>query len=86
MAVPDEDGILRCNLSSWYVDPRFRIYASLMVKVALSHPGLTYTNTSSAAHTRETIVSQGFGCYAEGQILAIAADGPFRMPGFRARN
>ncbi len=75
VAVPDEDGILRCNLSSWYVDPRFRIYASLMVKVALSHPGLTYTNTSSAAHTRETIVAQGFGCYAEGQVLAIPAVG-----------
>ncbi len=75
VAVPDEDGIVRCNLSSWYVDPRFRIYASLMVKIALSHPGLTYTNTSSAAHTRETIVSQGFGCYAEGQNLAIPAVG-----------
>ena len=80
VAVPDEDGVLRCNLSSWYVDPRFRIYASLMVKVALSHPGLTYTNTSSAAHTRETILSQGFGCYAEGQILAIPAVGR-RVPG-----
>ena len=78
--VPDEDGNLRCNLSSWYVDPRFRIYASLMVKVALSHPGLTYTNTSSAAHTRETILSQGFGCYAQGQILAIPAVGR-RIPG-----
>ena len=78
--VPDEDGVLRCNLSSWYVDPRFRIYASLLVKVALSHPGMTYTNTSSAAHTRETIVSQRFGCYAEGQVLAIPAVGR-GMPG-----
>ncbi len=75
VAVPDQDGIVRCNLSSWYVDPRFRIYASLMVKVALSHPGLTYTNTSSVAHTRAMIVSQGFGCYAQGQILAIPAVG-----------
>ncbi len=80
VAVPDEDDVLRCNLSSWYVDPRFRIYASLMIKVALSHPGLTYTNTSSVAHTRETILSQGFAPYAEGQILAITAVGR-RVPG-----
>ena len=80
VAVPDENGVIRCNLSSWYVEPRFRIYASVLVKAALSHKHLTYTNTSSAAHTRETVLSQGFTCYARGQLLAVPALGG-RVPG-----
>src|SRR5689334_15785750 len=38
------EAAVRCNLSSWYVDPAFRNYASLLASVALKHKGVTYIN------------------------------------------
>jgi len=71
----------RCNLSSWYVEPPFRAYAPLLVSQALRYKDVTYTNVSSAPHTRPIIEAQGFSRYSDGIFLAVPAlQGPFGDP------
>jgi hypothetical protein len=64
-------GGVRCNLSSWYVDPSFRAYAPMLVSQALRHKDVTYMNVSSAPHTRPIIEAQGFSRYADGVVVAM---------------
>jgi hypothetical protein len=61
----------RCNLSSWYVDPAFRTYASLLVSHALAHKDVTYMNVSAAPHTWPIIEAQGFSRYCDGVFVAL---------------
>jgi hypothetical protein len=63
----------RCNLSSWYVDPAFRAYATLLVSHALSHRDVTYLNVSAAPHTWPIIEAQGFSRYSEGIFICMPA-------------
>ena len=62
---------LRCNLSSWAVDPAFRMQAPLLVASALKRRDVTYTNISPAPHTWSTIEAQGFEAYARGQFVVL---------------
>ena len=61
----------RCNLSSWYVEPRFRAYAPMLVSQALRHKNVTYLNVSPAPHTRPIIEAQGFSRYCDGIFVAV---------------
>ncbi len=61
----------RCNLSSWYVEPAFRTYATLLVSHALRHKDVTYLNVSPAPHTRPIIEAQGFSRYSDGVFVAV---------------
>jgi len=63
----------RCNLSSWYVAPEYRAYASLLVSHALSHKDVTYLNVSAAPHSLPIIEAQGFAPYCEGIFIALPA-------------
>jgi hypothetical protein len=65
-----EQATTRCNLSSWYVDPAFRTYATLLVSHALCHKDVTYLNVSAAPHTWPIIEAQGFARYCEGIFIA----------------
>ncbi len=67
---------VRCNVSTWYVDPRHRAYASLLIAFAIRHKEVTYINISPAVHTWPTIEAQGFRCYCSGEIIAIPALSP----------
>lgn len=69
------DGRLRCTVSSWFVDPDYRFYASTLLKTAYRRTRCTYLNTSSEAHTRPGLLAQGYRCFAEGQVLAVPALG-----------
>jgi hypothetical protein len=72
--LPQGDRIsTRCNLSSWYVAPEFRAYASLLVSHALSHKDVTYMNVSAAPHTWPIIEAQGFARYCDGIFIALPA-------------
>jgi len=74
--------IRRCNLSSWYVQPAFRSYASLLVSRALSHKDVTYLNISPAPHTWPIIEAQGFSRYSDGVFVAVPMlNGPFGSAG-----
>jgi hypothetical protein len=61
----------RCNLSSWYVEPEFRAYATLLVSQALRHKDVTYLNVSPAPHTEPIIAAQGFARYCDGIFVAV---------------
>jgi len=70
MHAGDADAI-RCNLSSWYVEPAFRAYATLLVAQALRHKDVTYLNVSAAPHTWPIIEAQGFSRYCDGVFIAM---------------
>jgi hypothetical protein len=71
-SVPAEGGLaVRCNLSSWYLDPEFRTYAPLLASFRDS--AVTYVNISPAPNTWATIEAQGFGCIREGWFLSVPA-------------
>ncbi len=62
---------VRCNVSSWYVAPAFRGYATLLVARALRHKGVTYLNVSPAQHTWPILEAQGYSRYSEGQFACL---------------
>jgi hypothetical protein len=61
----------RCNLSSWYVEPRFRPYAAMLVSSALRHKNVTYLNISPAPHTGPIVEAQGFSPYCQGTFITV---------------
>lgn len=69
-------GVPRCYVSSWYVEDEVRAYASWLISRAFKQKQAVYINMSSAAHTRGTVIAQGYTCYAEGVFLALAALAP----------
>src|SRR5450631_1471524 len=68
---------VRCNISSWYVDPRYRAYASLLIAAAIRHKDVTYVNISPAVHTWPVIEAQGFSRYCFGEIITFPALSPW---------
>jgi hypothetical protein len=64
---------VRCNVSSWYVDPSFRSYAAMLVSRALNHRNVTYFNITPAPHTWPILEAQGYVRYCEGQFVAVPA-------------
>ncbi len=67
----DLEGHIRCNLSSWTVDPAFRMQAPLLIASALKQRHVTFTNISPAPHTWATIEAQGFEVYSEGKSIVF---------------
>jgi len=65
-------GVIRSNLSSWYVRPRYRLLATLMHQCAVRTPGSIYLNLSPATHTRRSIETLGFKPYTGGTLLVDA--------------
>ncbi|MDA9435452.1 acyl-CoA acyltransferase [Bradyrhizobium sp. CCBAU 51627] len=64
---------IRCNLSSWYVEPAFRSFAPMLTKVAQRHEDVTYVNISPAQWTWRTIEAQGFRRYCGGLFFSLPA-------------
>lgn len=78
-SVPEDDAsTIRCNLSSWYVEPQFRSHAALLIAQAIRHKNVTYVNISPAQHTRPIIEAQGFHRYGNGQFVTVPALSPKR--------
>ena len=62
--------IIRCNLSSWYVEPSFRAYATLLTSAAQKNKQVTYINISPAVPTWPIIEAQGFKTYCNGLFFS----------------
>ena len=60
---------IRCHVTSWYVEPDYRAYATLFFSAALKYPGVTYLNTSARPATLPIIKAQGFSKYSRGQFV-----------------
>ncbi len=67
---------IRCNVSSWYVEPDFRAYATLLISHALKRNDVIYTNISPALHVEPTIRHQGFLRYSIGQFVSFPVLSP----------
>jgi hypothetical protein len=63
----------RCNVSSWFVKPAFRPFASLLVSKALSRKNVTYVNITPAPHTLPIVQAQGYLRYNDGIFIAVPA-------------
>jgi hypothetical protein len=64
-----DPGAVRCSLSSWYVEPHFRIYAAMLAALALNHANATHLNISPAANTLPTLAAQGYARYCDGAFI-----------------
>ena len=65
------EGRLRCNVSSWYVQPDFRAYGAMLVSRALRRRDVTYTNLTPAPHTWSLLEAQGYHRYCQGLFYAL---------------
>lgn len=61
------------NLSSWFVEPNSRSYATMLYRHALAHKQTTYLNVSAATNVWPIIEAFGFKRYSQGQVLAALA-------------
>lgn len=61
---------VRCNVSSWWVEPGFRPYGSLLVHRALRRREATYLNVTPAPETWTLLEAQGYQRYASGRAVA----------------
>ena len=68
--------IIRCNVSSWYVEPEFRSFGSLLITSTTRDKNVTYFNITPAPHTWSTVEAQGFSLYCRGQIYGALALSP----------
>ena len=76
-AAPGPGGLaVRCNLSSWAVDPAYRLQAAMLIASVVRRRDATFVNLSPAPHTWSTIEAQGFRPYAERQAIVAAAVAP----------
>ncbi|MGJ4969438.1 acyl-CoA acyltransferase [Bradyrhizobium sp. HKCCYLRH1073] len=65
--------IVRANVSSWYVEPAFRAFSSMLVRAATRDKTVTYFNITPAPHTWPQVEAQGFSVYCKGQVYAALA-------------
>ncbi len=70
--VGDTIGI-RCNVSSWCVEPEFRAYAAMLVLRALRHKDATYFNITPSPHILSILEAQGFTQYCRGRFIGVPA-------------
>jgi hypothetical protein len=73
---------IRCNVSSWYVEPSYRSYASFLAAKALSHKDVTYLNITPAPHTQPIAQAQGYSRYSSGIFVAVPS---LNFSGYAAR-
>jgi hypothetical protein len=64
---------IRANLSSWYVEPRFRSFAVMLTSRATAYPDVTYVNVTPSRHTWPILDAQGYKRFCTGQFVAVAA-------------
>jgi len=75
---------VRCNVSSWYVEPEYRCYAAMLVSQALKHKEVTYINITPAPNTLPILAAQGYRPSSEGRFVSFPAVlAPFRRGSIR---
>lgn len=62
---------VRCNVSSWYVEPTFRSYGPLLARYATRRKDVTYYNLTPAPLTWRMLKAEGYKQYAQGRLVAV---------------
>jgi hypothetical protein len=78
----ERGGEIRCNVSSWYVEPAHRGHAALLASMASKLKHVTYLNASASEHTWPILNALGYRRYTEGQVLCLPA---LKLGGGKAR-
>jgi hypothetical protein len=68
-----DDGRVRMNLSSWYVDEAYRSFANLLLAKPFRSSEVTFLNVTPAVSTLQTITAQGFAPYVAGSFQTTPA-------------
>lgn len=63
--------VRRCNVSSFYIEPEFRLYGTLLVRQALRRRDVTYINVTPAPETWDLLAAQGYKRYASGRTIML---------------
>ena len=63
--------IVRCHVTSWYVQPEYRSYGTLFFSKALRWKEVTYLNISARPAALPFLKVQGFSKYSDGQFVAV---------------
>jgi hypothetical protein len=69
IAVNDGEPTIRCNVSSWYVEPAYRCYAALLASRALGYQHVTYFNITPSRNTLPILEALGYVRYCNGRFL-----------------
>jgi len=64
---------IRCNVSSWYVEPAYRVYGAILVSHALKHQPATYFNLTPGRWTVPILEAQGYIRYCKGRFVSFPA-------------
>jgi hypothetical protein len=64
---------IRCNSSSWYVEPKYRWYSLQLAIRAKRRTDVTYTNLTPNLNTLPLVEVQGFTRYCNGRLVAAPA-------------
>jgi hypothetical protein len=64
---------IRCNVSSWYVEPAYRCYAAILASRALGYKDVTYFNITPATNTLPTLEAMGYVRYCSGRFVTAPA-------------
>lgn len=64
---------IRCSMSSWYVEPAFRVYAGQLTSHAFRQKEVTFFNVTPSSHTLLTLEARGYKRYCNGRFVAFPA-------------
>ncbi len=64
---------IQCNVSSWYVEPEFRMFGTMLISHALKHKHVTYFNVTPAPHTLAILQAQSYRQFCRGRVVAAPA-------------
>jgi hypothetical protein len=62
---------IRCNVSSWFVEPAYASYGGLLASSAMRRSEVVYVNVSAAPHTQKVIEALGFKKLFDGVFIAV---------------
>jgi hypothetical protein len=70
----NEETRIRCYLMTWYVDPAFRNYGTMLAMRALKYKDVTYRSGSTPwQHVIPLLQAQGYVRWCEGRMIAVPA-------------
>jgi hypothetical protein len=75
---------VRCSMSSWYVQPAFRVYASQLTSRIFQQKEITFVNITPDPTTYPVLEAMGYRRYCHGRFLAIPALSAW-LPGIRVQ-
>src|SRR5215472_4254142 len=64
---------IRCSMSSWYVDPAFRVYGGQLTSPIFQQKEVTFVNITPDPTTFPVLEAMGYRRYCRGRFLAVPA-------------